>query len=333
MSSSSASASADASTLGVARTSPWREPGTAALLAIGGLIVATVVVFLLTTDGFATWGNVKAILAASSFIGILAVGQVGVMISGNFFSMSLGVQAAAAAMLFLWSLKFGLIPAILLTIAFGVVISGIQGAAIGLWGANSIILTIASSALITGVVILVTGGATVHPPADGPSIDFLGDHIAGIAVSAFVMVAVALLVQLHLSRTRYGAMTFLVGASKAASRAAGLPVAMTVVVAFVIAGICGSVAGIMLSGFQQTASLSLEGTLTFDAIAAVLVGGCSVLGGRGSAIATLLGTLGIAAINSALVLRDYSGGVQILVTGAVVLAAVIVVHLWTKRRR
>ena len=224
-------------------------------------------------------------------------------------------------------------PAILLTLLFGVVVSGVQGAAIGAWGANSIILTIASSALISGVVILVTGGATVHPPADGPSIDFLGDHIGGISVSAFVMVAVALLAQLFLKRTRFGALSFLVGANKAASRAAGLPVATTIVIAFVIAGICGAVAGIMLSGFQQTASLSLQGTLTFDAIAAVLVGGCSVLGGRGSAIATLVGTIGISAINSALVLRDYSDGVQILVKGMVVLAAVVLVHLWTKQRR
>jgi ribose/xylose/arabinose/galactoside ABC-type transport system permease subunit len=321
------------SSLGVARTSVWREPAAAALLASGALIIAVVVVFVLTTDGFASWGNVKAILAASSFIGIIAVGQTGVMISGNFFSMSLGVQAAASAMFFLWTLKFGLVPAILLTLLFGLLISGIQGAAIGLWGANSIILTIASSALISGVVILVTGGATVHPPASGPSIDFLGGHLAGIAVSAFVMLAVALLAQLFLSRTRYGAMAFLVGANKAASRAAGLPVAMTIVVVFAIAGICGSIAGIMLSGFQQTASLSLQGTLTFDAIAAVLVGGCSVQGGRGSAIATLLGTLLISAINSALVLRDYSNGVQILVKGLVVLAAVILVHLWSKQRR
>jgi ribose/xylose/arabinose/galactoside ABC-type transport system permease subunit len=319
--------------LGMPRTSPLRDPATASLLAVGAVIIGAAVVFLLTTDGFASWGNVKAILAASSFVGILAVGQTGVMISGNFFSMSLGVQAAASALFFLWSLKYGLVPAFLLTFAFGAVISGIQGYAIGVWGASPIILTIASSALITGVVILITGGATVHPPADGPSIDFLGDHLGGIAVSAFVMVGVAVLAQFFLSRTRFGAMTYLVGANKAASRAAGLPVAKTVIVVFMLAGVCGAIAGIMLSGFQQTASLSLQGTLTFDAIAAVLVGGCSVLGGRGSAIATLVGTLGISAINSALILRDFSDGIQILVKGLVVLIAVVGVHLWTSQRR
>lgn len=303
------------------------------MLATAAVIVLGALFFFLTTDGFPTWGNAKAILAASSFVGILAVGQTAVMISGNFFSMSLGVQAAASAIFFLWSLKYGLVPAFLLTFAFGAVISGIQGLAIGLWGANSIILTIAASALITGVVVLITGGATVHPPANGPSIDFLGDHFGGIAVSAFVMLGVTVLAQLFLSRTRFGAMTYLVGANKAASRAAGLPVAKTIVIVFAIAGICGSVAGIMLSGFQQTASLSLQGTLTFDAIAAVLVGGCSVLGGRGSAIATLLGALGISALNSALILRGFSDGVQILVKGTVVLLAVLLVHLWTRQRR
>jgi len=319
--------------LGTPRVGPLRSPVTAALLG-GGLIAAVAAAwFVLSTDGFATWSNVKAILAASSFIGIIAIGQTAVMISGNFFSMSMGIQAAGSAMFFLYALKFGLLPAILMTIVIGAVISALQGYTIGVWGASPIILTIASSSVLTGIIVLISGGGTVHPPADAPSINFLGDRVGGIAVSAFVMVGVAILAQVFLSRTRYGAVTYLAGANRAAARAAGLPVAATVVVVFALAGLCAAVAGIMMSGFQQTASLSLQGTLTFDAIAAVLVGGCAVLGGRGSAIATLLGTLGISAINSALVLRDYSNGVQILVKGGIVLAAVLAVHIWSTQRR
>jgi ribose/xylose/arabinose/galactoside ABC-type transport system permease subunit len=322
-----------ARSLGAARPRALQQHATAMLACAGLVFLIACAWFLLATDGFASWANMKAILAASSFIGIVAIGQTAVMLSGNFFSMSLGIQAAGSAIFFLWALKFGLVPAIALTIALSALVAAVQGYAVGAWGASPIIITIASGVLITGFVVLITGGTTVHPPPDGPSIAFLGDRVGGIAVSALVMIGVAILAQLALKRTRFGAMTYLVGASRPAARAAALPVTLTIVVAFGVAGACAAVAGVMMSGFQQTASLSLQGTLTFDAIAAVLVGGCSVLGGRGSALATLVGTLGITAINSALILRGYSNGVQILVKGTIVLGAVVGVYVWNRERR
>jgi ribose/xylose/arabinose/galactoside ABC-type transport system permease subunit len=319
--------------LGAARTSPLRQPVTATIVGLGLVAVIGVLWFLFSTDGFATWGNLKAVLAASSFVGIIAAGQTVIMVSGNFFSMSLGVQAAGSAMFFLWALKFGLVPAIALTIVCSILISGAQGFTVGSWGASSIIITIASSVAITGVVILISGGATIKPPPSGPSIDFLGTQVGGISISVFVMLGVALLVQFFLSRTSLGALSFLIGSNRVAARAAGIPVTLAIVVVFGIAGACAAVCGIMMSGFQQTASLSLQGTLMFDAIAAVLVGGVAVLGGRGSAIAAVLGTIGISAINSALVLHGYSTGIQVLVKGGLVMTVVVAVHLWQSERR
>jgi ribose/xylose/arabinose/galactoside ABC-type transport system permease subunit len=290
------------------------------------------VIFVFTTDGFTNGTNLRGILTAASFAGVIAIGQVAIMISGNFFSLSMGTMVAGAAMLFFWALQFGLLPAILIAIVAAAVVSGLQGYVVGSWSANSIVVTIAASVLLQGVIIYITTGSTVLPPAGAPSTSFLADRVGGIAVSAIVFLVVAIIVQIFLSRTRQGAYIFLVGANKAAARAGGIPTTTPVVVAFAIAGACSGVAGILLAGFTQGAALTIEGTLVFDAIAAVLVGGAAVAGGRGSAIATVLSSIGIAAITAALVLRDYSTGVQILIKGLIVIGAVLYVHVWSKSR-
>ena len=141
-----------------------------------------------------------------------------------------------------------------------------------------------------------------------------------------------IVLQFVLRRTRLGLSTYLVGENRRAARAAGLPVGGVAFGVFLVAGVCAAVAGILPAPSAQGATLSIEGTLSFNAIAATLIGGCAVAGGRGSAVATLAGTIGISAINSALALRGYANGVQILVEGMIVFAVVIIVHLRTRSR-
>jgi ribose/xylose/arabinose/galactoside ABC-type transport system permease subunit len=288
--------------------------------------------FLLTTSGFATTDNMKAVLLSSSLVGMLAIGQTMIMISGSFFSLSLGTSTAVSAMVFLWGLQYGVLPAILLAVAFGAAVSAVQGVPVGAWAANPIVMTIGGSVVLTGVVVLMTDGSTIRPPADAPSISFLVRPIAGIPVGFYVLVVATILAELLLRRGRLGQTTYLVGESRAAARAAGLPVGACIAGVFALAGACGAVAGILAGAVQGGATFSIEGTLAFDAIAATLVGGCAVAGGRGSALRTLAGTLGIAAVSSALLLRGYAGGTQILVKGVIVFVVVVFVHLKTRSR-
>jgi ribose/xylose/arabinose/galactoside ABC-type transport system permease subunit len=287
--------------------------------------------FVGTTPGFATIGTVRSVLLASAFVAMVAVGQSVIAVSGNFLSMALGTQVAACALIFLGSLQWGLIAAIAIALISGVLMSAVQGYALGVFGANPIVLTIGASVIIEGAIVLVTGGATVTN-STGVAIDFLSNPVAGVAPPVFAMVLVVAAVELYLRRTRQGASSYLVGSNRAAARAAGLPETRITVTAFAIAGTCCGVAGVMLGGFQGSGSLSLAGTLTFDSIAAVLVAGIAVAGGRGSAIAAALGAIGISLINSALLLRGVPLGTQILVKGVVVLVAVIVVRLLSSRR-
>jgi ribose/xylose/arabinose/galactoside ABC-type transport system permease subunit len=301
---------------------------------IVALVLAVVLIIgALSTQGFLTSANFKAILAAAGFVGIVALGMTAIMISGNLFSLSLGTTVAVGAMLFLWALQWGVLPAILLTIALCAIICALQGTIVGSIGANPIIVTIGAGALQAGAAVWLSDGSSIFPGAEAGDFAFLSDPIGGVAVPVFVLVALVILGELMLRRTRFGREMFLVGENRMAATAAAMRVPWVITGAFAIAGVCAGIAGILLGAFNQNATLLVQGTYTYDAIAAALVGGSVVTGGRGSFIRTLLGALVIAAISDMLLLRGYSEGVQIMVKGIVVIVVVVFVQVTAQKDR
>jgi len=285
------------------------------------LFAIAAIAFALTTPGFMTVGNWKAVLVGAAFAGILAVGQTPIILGGSLFSLSLGTTAAVTAMVFMSSLDHGLAAAILIAIVFGSVVCALQGAVIGGLGANPIIVTIAAGVTQGGLATWATDGRTVYP--DGAvSIDFLRDPVLGLPFGFVALVGVVFLVHILLRWTRFGQELQLLGANKQAARVAGLSETALTTGAFAIAGACAAVTGVLLAAFNQNATLNIEGTFTFDAIAAVLVGGATVTGGRASAFRSAAGAIAIAAIASLLLLRGWSTGAQVLVTGVIVLTIV-----------
>jgi len=116
-------------------------------------------------------------------------------------------------------------------------------------------------------------------------------------------------------------------------RAAGLPVALLTTAAFAVAGFCVAVTGVLVAGFAQNVNLQVAGTYTFDAIAAILVGGSAVTGGWGSVGRTVIGALIIATVTDMLLLVGASTGMQILVKGLIVTMVVVLLHLSRRERR
>jgi ribose/xylose/arabinose/galactoside ABC-type transport system permease subunit len=143
---------------------------------------------------------------------------------------------------------------------------------------------------------------------------------------------VTIAAELVLRRTRFGRQVYLTGTSKPAAYAAALPVTTIVTGAFAAAGACAGIAGVLLGAFNENATLSIQGNFTYDAIAAALVGGTAISGGRGSAARTLFGAIVIASITSLLLLRGYSTGIQLLARGVIVLGVVVLLHFGNGRR-
>ncbi|BCJ50200.1 ribose ABC transporter permease [Actinoplanes sp. NBRC 14428] len=299
------------------------RPGAPAVAFVALMVV--LVPIAVTTDRFLTLDNARAILASTALVGIAAIGATLVMIAGSAVSLAASQTATVVAMVFLATLDRGLVVATLLAVLCGVVVTAVQGFAVGYWEANPIVLTIAAGFAIGGGSVWFSGGTPVN--AASGDYDVLNATPLGLPLAVYVLLLLAVLAEAVLRRTTAGRRMYLVGENRAAARAAGLPVGRVTVVAWTFSGLCLAISGVFLAAFNTSATTNLGGTLTLDAIAAVLVGGTAIAGGKGSALRTLGGALLISVIADVLLLRGYSTGAQILVKGVLVLAVVVLVHL------
>ena len=297
---------------------------------IAAAVLAVAVTGLMTSRFFSV-DNARAILASTAEVGITAIGATLVMIAGSAVSLAVSQTATVAAMVFLSVQQLGLAAAIVLALACGVVITALQGAIIGFWTANPIVLTIAAGFAIGGAATWMSGGATVYPKATAFSA--LNSTPLGLPLGVYVLLVLTVLAQWVLSRTTVGRQLYLIGENRPAARAAGLPVGRVTVIAWAFFGACIALTGVFLASFNTSANAELGGTLSLDAIAAVLAGGTAISGGRGSALRTLGGALLISAISDLLLLRGLSTGIQLFVKGILVLFVVIAVHVRAARGR
>ena len=288
-------------------------------LAALGLVV--LVVLALTTDRFLTVENIKAILSSASIVGIMALGLTFITLIGSLVSLAIAATAVMGAMVFLVELNLGLVPALAISMAAGAAVTALQGLIIGSWGANPVILTIGAGFLLSGITTKASAGVIVQPTGGGW--ETLNSTPLGVPLGVYVMVALALVYQFVLKRTVFGRRVILIGENRDAARAAGMRIPRITAIAFAIAGASFALGGAFLGAFNKGASAQLEGTLTFDVIAAVLVGGTLISGGRGSALRTLAGAIVIATISDLLLLRGLDSGAQILFKGVLVVIVVI----------
>lgn len=298
-----------------------------------GLLAAFTLAYLaLDTQGFLSAANLEAILASAALVGIAAAGLTLMILSGNLFSLSLGITASICAMTFMYTVQSGVALAIVLSLAVGASIFAVQGSVVGALGANPIVVTIGAGALQQGAVLSMTDGASVLSSAPASSYAWLTHPVAGIPVVVFFFLAIVCAVELVLRQTKLGHRIYLMGDNRRAAITAGMPVARLTTWVFAGAGLCAGAAGILLGAQSEHAELGLDGTLTFDALAAALVGGTAVTGGRGSVIRSTVGAIAIATLTDLLLLRGYSQGVQILVKGLAVVGVLALIHARSKAR-
>jgi ribose/xylose/arabinose/galactoside ABC-type transport system permease subunit len=310
----------------MARTRRTRPDALTAALAV---LVVALVPLAVTTERFLTLDNARAILASAALVGITAMGATLVMIAGSAVSMASSQTATVVAMVFLATQDRGIVVATLLGLLCGIAVTAVQGVAVGYGEANPIVLTIAAGFAIGGGAIWFSGGTPVSAASDGYEV--FNATPLGLPLAVYVLLVLAALAQWILRRTTAGRQMYLVGENRAAARAAGLPVGRVIVLAWAFFGLCLAITGLFLASFNTSATTNLGGTLTLDVIAAVLVGGTAITGGKGSALRTLGGAVLISVIADILLIRGYSTGIQILVKGVLVLAVVVLVHIRARR--
>ncbi len=291
-----------------------------------GFAAVVVLIAVFVTPSFLTVDNIRAILRNAAIVGIVAVGMTPVTLSGNFVSLGITQSAMLGMVSFVAMLGagWGLVPAVIAVILLLVAVGMLQGAIIAA-GLNPVITTLAAGAIIFGVVSELTRGGIVRAGAN--AIDWDQASVAGVPVEVLIFVLFTALVSFVMQRTVTGRETTLIGANRATAEISGISFTRVTILAFAIFSVGLALAGIINgAAFGQATAVSFPG-LTIDAIAAVLVGGTAIQGGRGSPLRSAGGALLIAIISNMMVLNDFSTGGRLAVQGGVVVVIVVLLDL------
>lgn len=307
-----------AQTTRAAHVLPW--------LAERGIFIVTALLIIgaaLSIDGFASVVNITDVFHRAAPIGIVAVGMTFVVISGNYLDLSVVPQVATSAVLLIAvSNAYGLPAAIAAALLVALVYGAINGVAVGYFKANAVIVTLATTYIGLGVLRWLSGGSIFFGPAGGP-IETLGKLKLGpIPLSAMVLVVMAIAFAFVLNRTSFGFAVRAFGSNKEATRLAGVSTPRVVLGAFLITSLSAVVAGFVLAAFSNTAVSSMSQGFDFGALAAIIIGGTSVFGGRGSVLRTLLGVIFVSVLTNILVLSNIGYGWQQVAIGALIVLAV-----------
>ena len=288
--------------------------------------VALYVAGALAIPGYNSSFSLRAMLVLASLLAIASIGQTLVVIIGGIdlsIPFIIGFANVVAAQLYGGGMNFVLVVAIVLAIAVAVgAVNGFISAALGL---HPLIVTLGVGTVVQGCVLLWTGGfpAGSAPPLLSQFVS-IGGNAGFLPVPWLVpcFVVLAALVMLTLARTPYGRRLFALGANLRAARLSLIdPVAMWTITFALSAGFA-ALAGVLLLGFTGSAYGEVGQPYLFQTIAAVVVGGTALVGGRGSYLGTVAGTLVLTQINTLLIGLGFQPSMVQALLGVVIIALV-----------
>jgi ribose transport system permease protein len=294
-----------------------------------GMVLALallLVIFGLSARNFFTITTFRTIANQVPDITIVAVGMTFVLIIAG-IDLSVGsVMALAGAVLGLSLVKFSfpLPAAILMCLVVGVLCGAANGLVIIRWKLPAFIVTLGMLEIARGAAYLVTDSRTIY--IGGPVEVIAGASILGLSLPFIVAVAIVIAGQLVLSRTVFGRYLIAIGTNEEAVRLSGIDPRWLKLAVFILCGFLTSIAAVVHTARLESANPNAGSGLELQAIAAVVIGGTSLMGGRGSVVSSFFGVLIIAVLGTGLAQIGAQESTKRLITGCVIVAAVILDH-------
>ncbi len=290
-------------------------------------LVALVALFGSITDTFLSLATLTTILNQLPALIVVTLGMTFVLIIGG-IDLSVGSVLALSGGIIGALVASGALPlglAVLAGLAAALACGAASGWLVGRLSLPSFIVTLGMLEALRGLAYLATGSQTVYV---GPSIQGLSLPIPGLAVSPALLIALALVAVGHgvLTRTVAGRHIIAIGTSEAAARVSGISTRPYKIAVFAVSGLLAGVAGLFNTSYLAAADPNAGTGLELSAIAAAVIGGTSLMGGRGTVIGALVGVLIIAVLQSGLAQLGISEPAKRLITGAVIILAVLVDH-------
>jgi ribose/xylose/arabinose/galactoside ABC-type transport system permease subunit len=289
------------------------------------VVIVLSVFFAISTDSFATIRNLTAVSGQAGTLLIVCLGATFVVLLGS-IDLSIGaivllVGATSVVLLNATGIGFGIL---IVAAVLGAGLGAINGAIYVVGRIPSFVVTLGTLSVFTGIALQILDGRAIQYNdlgLEAISIGQIVPHLPNIALWALLAWAVVVVIA---SRTRFGRYMYVIGGGEAVARTSGVPVKRYKVYAFALSGLLAGVGSILAVARLGAAGPSLGSDLLLNSLAAIVVGGTSLAGGTGGPHRTLIGVLIIAILDNGLYLLGVSQYTQMVVKGAVVVAAVLI---------
>jgi ribose transport system permease protein len=294
--------------------------------------IAAALIFVIgdqVEPGFASGSGVKTVLVVASFVALVAAGQTFVILIGgidlsvpwvlNGAAVLLAVTAAGSNSRAAWAIP--------LTLAMGLVIGLVNGLGVAFLAVPAVIMTLGMNGVMQGLTLGFTGGFTCgscSSAAPGVVHTAVFGSVLGIPAVLIILFGVAVVVTLVLSYTTFGRQVYGIGNNERASYLSGVNVKMVTVLLYGLSGLLAATAGILLMGYGGKATLGMGDPYLFESIAAAVIGGVYILGGRGHYLGSLAGAIILTAIISLALAKNMPDYGRSIVYGAVILVILLI---------
>lgn len=296
-----------------------------------GLLVALLLMIVIgiisAPDRFVTGSNTRIVLSLAAVIGVLSIGQTFVIIGAG-IDLSIGSLVALCSVV----ATTGVVQSLgesttwwmlaLVAVVTGTVAGLVNGLLIAYGPIVPFIMTLATMAAFKGLAEVISSKKTLvvkDPAFKG----FFNGSLLGISTQIVVFALVAVIAWFLLNRTTFGRKTYAVGGNPEAARLAGINVKRHTVMLYVVMGVCAGIAAVLITARTTAGSSNLGLGYELDAIAAVVIGGTSLFGGRGTIIGTIIGVLIFALLSNIFTLNNFDSSTQAVAKGVIIIVAVL----------
>jgi ribose transport system permease protein len=290
-----------------------------------GLMVALLAFTAIWAPEFFGVQNLINVARQAAITGVVAVGMTYVILTAG-IDLSVGSTLALSGILFAISIKAGggIALAILAAVAIGALIGIINGIGVTFLAIQPFIMTLATMAIASGAALLISNGTPIAFDTDSGIVALLGNgNVGGLPGPVLAFAIVALIGIFVLRWLPFGRFVYGVGGGLEAARLSGVRTARVLIMVYAISGVCASIAGVVTTCRLFVGHPTAGGFIMLDSIAAVVIGGTSLMGGRGGVIGTVAGVVLLAMVANLLNLLGVSPFNQQVAKGAIIILAVL----------
>ncbi len=267
----------------------------------------------------AVWLSNTLLFAAP--LGILAAGQTMVMLTGGIDLSVVSVAMGSAFLMTTMALKFGTIPAVAIGLGLGLIVGAINGIGVALLRVQPLVMTLGTGLMTQGIIIVYSQKILASRSIVPDFIHAIGSGRLGIIpFDLFLWLPIAALVIVTLRQTGFGRLLYAIGDNPEGCRLAGVRVWRLLLIDYIVCALLASIAGFVLVGHTNSADLSLASTYLLPSIAAVIIGGTSIFGGRGGYSGSIIGALILTVLDGLLTLLDSPEPIKQILYGAIIFA-------------